>query len=61
MYGSECNRALRTELETSMRELPTKNAMRREARDQALTRDSWKIFQIMSEFVEGFQQLADAR
>jgi uncharacterized protein (TIGR00730 family) len=33
--------------------------MRRDARDKALTRDSWKIFQIMSEFVEGFQQLAD--
>ncbi len=26
--------------------------------DQALTRESWKIFQIMSEFVEGFQKLA---
>ena len=33
--------------------------MRRDARDKALTHDSWKIFQIMSEFVEGFQQLAD--
>jgi len=33
--------------------------MRRDARDKALTRDSWKIFQIMSEFVEGFQELAD--
>ena len=42
-----------------MRELPTHNQMRRDARDKALTRDSWKIFQIMSEFVEGFQQLAD--
>ena len=42
-----------------MRELPTDNAMRREARDKALTRDSWKIFQIMAEFVDGFQQLAD--
>ncbi|MGQ7846697.1 LOG family protein [Granulosicoccus sp. 3-233] len=42
-----------------MRKLPTHNQMRRDARDKALTRDSWKIFQIMSEFVEGFQQLAD--
>ncbi len=42
-----------------MRQLPTDNAMRREARDKALTRDSWKIFQIMAEFVDGFQQLAD--
>jgi len=42
-----------------MRQLPTHNQMRRDARDKALTRDSWKIFQIMSEFVDGFQQLAD--
>jgi len=42
-----------------MRQLPTRNQMRQDARNQALTRDSWKIFQIMSEFVEGFQQLAD--
>lgn len=42
-----------------MRQLPTHNQMRRDARDKALTRDSWKIFQIMAEFVEGFQQLAD--
>ncbi len=42
-----------------MRQLPTQNQMRRDARDKALTRDSWKIFQIMSEFAEGFQQLAD--
>jgi len=42
-----------------MRQLPTNNQMRADARDRALTRDSWKIFQIMSEFVEGFQQLAD--
>lgn len=26
--------------------------------DQALSRESWKIFQIMAEFVEGFQKLA---
>ena len=42
-----------------MRQLPTHNQMRRDARDKALTSDSWKIFQIMSEFVDGFQQLAD--
>ncbi|MFT4730163.1 MAG: hypothetical protein ACI9UN_004686 [Granulosicoccus sp.] len=42
-----------------MRQLPTHNQMRRDARNKALTRDSWKIFQIMSEFVEGFQQLSD--
>jgi len=42
-----------------MRQLPTNNQMRRDARDKALTRDSWKIFQIMAEFVDGFQQLAD--
>ena len=34
-----------------MRQLPTHNQMRRDARDKALTRDSWKIFQIMAEFV----------
>ena len=42
-----------------MRQLPTNNQMRADARDRALTRDSWKIFQIMSEFVDGFQELAD--
>lgn len=42
-----------------MRQLPSSNQMRAEARDKALTRDSWKIFQIMAEFVEGFQTLAD--
>jgi len=42
-----------------MRQLPNNNQMRAEARDKALTRDSWKIFQIMAEFVEGFQTLAD--
>ena len=42
-----------------MRQLPDNNQMRAEARDKALTRDSWKIFQIMAEFVEGFQTLAD--
>lgn len=42
-----------------MKELPTDNSMSRETRNAALTRDSWKIFQIMAEFVDGFQQLAD--
>ena len=42
-----------------MRQQPNNNQMRADARDKALTRDSWKIFQIMAEFVEGFQQLAD--
>ena len=28
-------------------------------RDRTLNRDSWKVFQIMAEFVDGFQQLAD--
>ncbi|MCW9023681.1 MAG: TIGR00730 family Rossman fold protein, partial [Gammaproteobacteria bacterium] len=26
--------------------------------DSILTRESWKIFQIMAEFVEGFERLA---
>ncbi len=26
--------------------------------DEELTRESWKIFQIMAEFVEGFEKLA---
>ncbi|MCA1790799.1 MAG: TIGR00730 family Rossman fold protein, partial [Thioalkalivibrio sp.] len=26
--------------------------------DSELTRESWKIFQIMAEFVEGFERLA---
>jgi len=29
--------------------------------DTALTRESWKIFQIMAEFVEGFERLAQIR
>ena len=28
-------------------------------RDRTLNRDSWKVFQIMAEFVDGFKQLAD--
>ncbi len=31
------------------------------ARDGALTREAWKIFQIMSEFVEGYEALAQIR
>ncbi|PIE36585.1 MAG: TIGR00730 family Rossman fold protein, partial [Gammaproteobacteria bacterium] len=42
-----------------MTQLPTYNELRRESSDRALVRDSWKVFQIMSEFVEGFQQMAD--
>ena len=42
-----------------MRTLPDDNSLRDEIRDRALTRDTWKVFAIMSEFVEGFQQLAD--
>ncbi len=42
-----------------MRQLSNKNQMLADARDKALNRDSWKIFQIMAEFVDGFQQLAD--
>ena len=29
--------------------------------DAALTRESWKIFQVMAEFVEGFERLARIR
>ena len=42
-----------------MNNLPPKNAKLSPLRDQILNRDSWKIFQIMAEFVEGFQQLVD--
>lgn len=42
-----------------MRHSLSQNQMRADARGRALTRDSWKIFQIMAEFVDGFQQLAD--
>jgi len=42
-----------------MRQISTQNQMRADARDKALTRDSWKVFQIMAEFVDGFQQMAD--
>lgn len=36
-----------------------KNYKSAEDRDRVLNRDSWKVFQIMAEFVDGFQQLAD--
>ncbi len=42
-----------------MNQLPPNNAKKSPLRDQILNRDSWKIFQIMAEFVEGFQQLVD--
>ncbi|MDH5231885.1 MAG: TIGR00730 family Rossman fold protein, partial [Gammaproteobacteria bacterium] len=29
--------------------------------DSMLTRESWKIFQIMAEFVEGFERLAQIK
>lgn len=33
----------------------------RDIRDQSLTRESWKIFQIMAEFVEGFEKLSQIK
>ncbi len=42
-----------------MRQITTKNYKSAEDRDRMLNRDSWKVFQIMAEFVDGFQQLAD--
>ena len=42
-----------------MQQLPFKTYQSAAKRDQRLNRDSWKIFQIMAEFVDGFQQLAD--
>jgi uncharacterized protein (TIGR00730 family) len=33
----------------------------RSVNDTALTRESWKVFQIMAEFVEGFERLASIR
>jgi len=42
-----------------MRQIPTKNYKSAEDRDRMLNRDSWKVFQIMAEFVDGFQQLTD--
>lgn len=42
-----------------MSQLPPSNAKKSPLRDQILNRDSWKIFQIMAEFVDGFQQLVD--
>lgn len=37
---------------------PPLGAQKHDAADTALNRDSWKIFKIMSEFVEGFQRMA---
>lgn len=37
---------------------PPLGATKYDAADNALNRDSWKIFKIMSEFVEGFQRMA---
>ncbi len=42
-----------------MRQITAKNYKSAEERDRVLNRDSWKVFQIMAEFVDGFQQLAD--
>lgn len=42
-----------------MRQITEKNYKSAEERDRILNRDSWKVFQIMAEFVDGFQQLAD--
>ncbi len=42
-----------------MRQITEKNYKSAEERDRLLNRDSWKVFQIMAEFVDGFQQLAD--
>lgn len=36
-------------------------AFKRRVNDQLLTRESWKIFQILAEFVEGFERLAAIR
>lgn len=37
------------------------NASRHDNPESPLTRESWKIFQIMAEFVEGFERLADIK
>ncbi|MBX2886027.1 MAG: TIGR00730 family Rossman fold protein [Granulosicoccus sp.] len=42
-----------------MRKISTENMKPSSLRDQLLNRDSWKIFQIMAEFVEGFEQMVD--
>jgi uncharacterized protein (TIGR00730 family) len=38
-----------------------RTSARRMISDSELTRESWKVFQIMAEFVEGFQRLANIR
>ncbi len=44
-----------------MEGLPSDDAHERETTDAMLTRESWKIFQIMAEFVEGYERLARIR
>ena len=39
----------------------TDKTSRRIINDSDLTRESWKVFQIMAEFVEGFEKLADIK
>ncbi|MGH8225485.1 MAG: TIGR00730 family Rossman fold protein [Gammaproteobacteria bacterium] len=41
--------------------LPDSGARKGPANDSLLSRESWKIFQIMAEFVEGFERLARIR
>ena len=38
-----------------------RNSAARGASDSDLTRESWKVFQIMAEFVEGFERLANIK
>ena len=40
---------------------PTKNSPIRPIDDRQLTRESWKVFQIMAEFVEAFERLSAIR
>ncbi|MGH8428692.1 MAG: TIGR00730 family Rossman fold protein [Gammaproteobacteria bacterium] len=42
-------------------ELPGGNAREGDASDSLLTRESWKVFQIMAEFVEGYERLSRIR
>ncbi|MCG8427800.1 MAG: TIGR00730 family Rossman fold protein, partial [Chromatiales bacterium] len=41
-----------------MNNLPTRERTDNPRVKPALSQDSWKVFQIMSEFVDGFEQLA---
>ncbi|MCB1743791.1 MAG: TIGR00730 family Rossman fold protein, partial [Gammaproteobacteria bacterium] len=38
-----------------------RSAKPRAVDEAALTRESWKVFQIMAEFVQGFEQLSGTR